>query len=131
MYLHRYFLLILVVISMTACMSKVSYLSDFDKFITKTTEKAPSYSAKDWSIADSIFLDFAKVKYNKYSDKLNEKEKAKVLELSGKYVAIRVKGGVNTFIESIKGLGTAADSFMKELKLDTISSNRFFITLSG
>ena len=118
---YSYLLVIIVAISLTACMSKDNYLSDFDNFVSKTAAIASSSSNEDWSISDSIFLDFAKVKYDKFSSKLNEKDKAKVLELTGKYAALRVKSGATQFLESIKGFGIATESFIKELNLDSIS----------
>ena len=118
---YKYLIVGIVAICLTACMSKENYLSDFDNFVSKTAAKTSSSSKDDWSISDSMFLDFAKVKYDKFSSKLNEKDKAKVLELTGKYAALRVKSGANQFLESIKGFGIATESFIKELNLDSIS----------
>ena len=119
MYINRYLLLILVAMSVAACMSKANYLLDIESFISETTEKASSYSAEDWSISDSIFIDLVKVKYAQYSSKLDETEKTKVLELTGKYAALRVKYGVNQCLETIKDFGKVVDSFTKELNIDS------------
>ena len=102
-----------------SCESKQSFMSKFDVFVTETSTNYTNYSGTDWAKADTTFAQFEKDCLYKWDKDLTADENARINELKGKYLAIKVKAGLIDLKNGLNDLLEQSESFVKELGLDS------------
>ena len=90
--------------------SKGTYISALERFVTSVEQDYKKYDQTDWQRADERMTAFIE-KYDKYADKFTSEERRKVSKLMTKYEVIRGKAKVSVFFKCIEdiideGLGT-------------------------
>ena len=104
---------IAVIVFASSCktvVSKGTYISALERFVTSVEQDYQDYDEADWQRADERMTAFIE-KYDKYADKFTSEERRKVSKLMAKYEVIRGKAKVSGFFKSIgdiidEGLGT-------------------------
>jgi len=111
--------ILLTVASCSNFGGKTSYISSFERFVEKVSDNQATYTDEDWEQADARFEQFADTDYQKYSRKLTKEEKQKIGKLKGKYLAIRTKTEVGSFMDDLQNvideLGGVVEGFTEEI----------------
>ena len=72
------------------CTSKSLYLVSFEQFIDKVKDDYKNYTDEDWEKADKRFKKLSGECFNKFKDKLDNEDKAKLIKFEAKYTYYRV-----------------------------------------
>lgn len=101
--------MLLVMLVLSSCQSKDSYVRDFNNFVEEVEMKAPDYTDKDWKKADKKFSDLSTDLYAKFEEELSADEKAEIIKLQATYAGLKMKAGV-------KDAAKKADKLLEGLK---------------
>lgn len=96
--------------------TKGRYISHFEHFIDSVEEDYTDFKKEeDWSKSDEAFASFNEEQYELYRHVLNDYEKDKVNQLSGKYKAMKFKFYGERTMDGIKSFGSELKGFLEEI----------------
>ncbi len=122
MYVKSILLLSCAIVMLTACsqfdcITKDSYLSGFEEFVTEVEAKHEDYSKNQWDSADEQFEQYAKTCYEQYKDDLTRSEREVYWEQTITYYTLRHKGN---FLSLLSENSDEFSRFIEEeVKLNT------------
>ena len=94
-------------------------MNNLESFVDKVEKNNASFSNSDWRSADDEMNNY-QTNYEALKDKLTIDEKVKINELIGKYMALRVRGGINDFTKKMIDYGNQVNGAIKKM-IDTTS----------
>ena len=73
------------------CTSKTLYIVSFENFIDKIQNHYDEYTKEDWEKADKKFEKLTEECYDKFEDKLTDRDKKKIVKYGIKYSFYRIR----------------------------------------
>ena len=100
------FLFLIVVIGLVSCtaISSKKNLNNLESIVTRAENNYKTYSEEDWVKSDKNFDEVSTKILSNNSD-YSKEQLDKTHLLIGKYEGLKMKGGLNIFKETLKGLG--------------------------
>lgn len=104
-----------LVAMLVACapMSKENYMEQYADFMTEVSEKASSYTEKEWTKCDEKYKRFSEDLYEKFKSEMTMSEKLMLAGYEVKYQYYRVKSTVD-FDGIVDGVNSFIDSFNED-----------------
>ncbi|HEB61991.1 MAG TPA: hypothetical protein ENI82_02460 [Bacteroidetes bacterium] len=77
------------------CTSKTLYIVSFENFIDKVENNYDEFTSKDWEKADAKFEKLTEECYDKFENKLTDRDKKKIVKYGIKYSFYRIRSGLS------------------------------------
>ncbi len=77
------------------CTSKTLYIVSFENFIDKVQNNYDDFTEKDWEKADAKFEKLTEECYDKFENKLTERDKKKIVKYGIKYSFYRIRSEIS------------------------------------
>jgi hypothetical protein len=105
-----------------SCNSSQSKLDKAQAKIEYAEQNKKEMTSQDWSNLETRMSELGNdLELNR--DKYSDEQVIKIKKIQGRYTALMVKKGLNTFKETIKDLGNQMEGFIEGVKSDNNKTN--------